>query len=274
MTEAAAEDTGTQVQETAETPAEKAAAKTGDFIIDTSAKIKLLTKTQSFNRADKLVGMTGESDFELGGILKHIFDMGWHEGYPSFKDLVSSRFGFADRKARYLMSINSNLTEKHIPWDKVKGLGWTKLARLADANVLTLESVDDWVAKAESVTVAELEALLKAGTDIGDGSPSTKTTSDTVVIRFKLKNDQAETVQSALQKAMSEAKTEFSNVALEMICSGYLSGSNSVPQSLDDVLKSSDFSDVLAALDKAFPDVTLTVIVPATDTATAPAEAA
>lgn len=262
MNDHAAEGSGTQVQETAETPATTAAAsKTGDFIIDTVSKIKNLTKVQAFNRADKLSTQAGETDFEMGGILKHIFDNGWHEGYPSFKDLVQSRFGFADRKARYLMSIHSNLTDKHIPWEKVKGVGWTKLARLAEADVLTLETVDEWVAKAAELTVAELEALLKAGDISGDGAPSTKTTSDTQTIRFKMHNDQIETINQGLAKAKSEAKTDHDNVALEMIVSGYLSGSYAVPQSLNDVIKNADLNDILAAIDANFPNVTLTVVI-------------
>lgn len=201
----------------------KAPKATGNLILDIAGEIENLTKVKALNLADKLVDDIDNNSFKLGGVLKVIFDNSWFEGYESFGAFVSQKWGFQERKARYLMEIYENLVTKNIPWEKVAALGWSKLKDLA--KYLTPENVDEWVAKATPITVVELQALLKGIAPAGDEK---KTTSDTSTVKFKLKNDQLETVQGALSKAKAETQTEFDNVALEMICAGYLGGTVAV----------------------------------------------
>src|SRR5674476_411675 len=101
------------------------------------------------------------------------------------------------RKAYYLIAIYTDLVTKQIAWEKVKHLGWTKLKELAP--ILTPENTDEWVAKAEKLTVMELIAALKAGTSPSDITG--KTSDDVTTLKFKLKPDQLEIVQAAVAKA-------------------------------------------------------------------------
>lgn len=200
-------------------PALKKAQKVSNPLLDIASEVENISKGKALSRAEKLVDDIDRSFIEMGGLLKKIRENTWYEGFESYGAYVEAKFGFAERKARYLEEIYVNLVDKQIPWEKVAGLGWTKLKDLA--KVLTVENVDEWVAKATPLTVKELEALLKAEAAKASGE-STETTSTTQTIKFKLQNDQIATVQNALAKAKGEVGTEFDNVALETICAGYL----------------------------------------------------
>ena len=155
-------------------------------------------------------------------MLKLINDNSWFEGFDYFDDFVYEKYGFQGRKARYLISIYDNLVTKMIPWDKVSHLGWTKLKDLAP--IITPENVDEWVAKAEKLTVVELQAAIKALKPEEGDEKTAKTTDEVVKMTFKLKPDQAEAVTQALAKAKGELHTEYDTVALENICAGYVGG--------------------------------------------------
>jgi hypothetical protein len=236
----------------------KKVEKTGNLILDIAHEVETLTKTKALNEADRLAENIEVNYFKLGGILKLINDNSWFEGFEAFDDFVEEKYGFASRKARYLISIYENLVTKMIPWEKVSHLGWTKLKDLAP--VLTPENVDDWVAKAEKLTVKELQAVLKA--EAGEGGEKTqKTTEDVIKISFKLKADQADIVTQALAKAKGELHTEFDSVAIENICSGYVGGTSAVakPYSLDEVIQATGFEPMLKRVAELFPQFDITV---------------
>jgi hypothetical protein len=62
--------------------------------------------------------------------------------------------------------------------------------------------------------------------------------------------DQIETIQLALDHARSELGTEFDSVALDAICTNYLSGGSvTKPSSVVDVLKRYSVEEILEAVD-------------------------
>lgn len=239
-------------------------ASTGNLIADIAAEIEHLKKPKALELAAELAEDIETNYFRLGGVLAVIRDNGWYDGKESFAVFVSDSFGFEERKARYLIDIYTQLVSKMIPWDKVKGLGWTKLKDLAA--VLTLENVDEWVAKATGLTVKELQALLKQAS-AGDGTETVKAKDDIVKIGpFKVHADQAETIQSALAKAKGELPTEFDTVALENICAGYLGNAVALPQqdqkTLQEQLAALPWDQALQAFSEAFPDLNIDATVP------------
>ncbi len=232
--------------------------KSGNLIMDIAHEVEGLSKAKAINEAAKLAENIELNYFKLGGVLKVINENSWFEGFASFDQMVFEQFGFQSRKARYLISIYENLVTKQIPWEKVGHLGWTKLKDLAP--VLTLDNVDQWVEKAEKVTVAELQAMLKAGS--GEGKETTaKTTDDVVKMNFKLKPDQADVVQQALAKAKGELHTDYDTVAIENICSGYLGGVTSAAGAydLDEVIKNTGFEPLLHRICELFPEFDVSV---------------
>jgi hypothetical protein len=254
------QDSEAQAEATVETKIKPKKAG-GDLIADTAVEVAALTKTKALNMAANLAENIEANYFKLGGVLKIISDNGWFEGYESFDVFVFEKFGFQARKARYLMQIYVDLVNKQIPWEKVAHLGWTKIKDLAP--ILTLENLDEWVAKAENVTVLELQAMLKAKSETGG---TEKTTDDFVKLKFNVKQDQAETIQHALAKAKGEVGTEFDTVALENICALYLGGNmGTIPSTgadIESVMSAIGWEASIQAFGKLFPQIDISVSVP------------
>lgn len=227
---------------------------TGDLLADTAIEVEGLTKTKALNMADNLFEVVEVGFFKLGGILQIIKDNTWFEGYADFDTFVMERFGFASRKAAYLMQIYKDLVAKQIPWAKVSHLGWTKLKELSP--ILTLENLEDWVAKAEKLTVMELMAALKAKTA---PDATTKTTDEFVPFKLKVHADQKATIDTAIAKAKGELNTEYDAVAMENICASYIANGGGVTTSvdltsIDGFIKSVDFMTLLTRLAELNPE--------------------
>lgn len=270
VTEATGEETTTATLVKAVT---KASART-DLFVSTTQKLEGMTKAKLLSYAEELATSIDTNYFTLGGALKKIHENGWFEPYATFEDYVAQVYGFQSRKARYLMDIYQQLTFHMIPWDTVKVLGWTKLKELAP--ILSVDNVDEWVNKAKDITVLELKAMLSgAGATETDGT-STSTVSDTKKMTFTLKNDQIDTVTTAIAKAKADANTEYDNVGLEHIAAHYLNGTSTAvsPMAVLEAMTDEQAKSVVQALltkmgtdaalevlGEAFPDLDMTVAV-------------
>jgi len=269
---------GTVVTETkpeVATVSKKKNDKTGNLIVDIAHEVEAMSKVKALIEADRLAENIQVNYFKLGGLLKLIKENSWFEGFSTFDDFVLERFGFAARKAQYLMDIYYNLVTKLIPWAKVSGLGWTKLRYLAKA--LTTENVDNWVAKAETLTVADLQKLLKVPESAGVTTHAT--TDDVVTVKLNLKPDQAEIFNHAVAKAKGELKTHFDTVAVENIMAGYVGGLSSVPittASIDDFIHAVGLEKLLTRIAELYPqlDITVAEVKPTGEGKEAAAEAA
>lgn len=249
----------------AEAQAEKveSALNANDFLVVTANQIENLSESDALEMADKLVDARGENDFRLGGVLAVIQSKNWFSGYPNLKALVENRYGIAYRKAMYLVGIYQDLVKNQVPWDKVQDIGWSKLKEISQ--FMNAENVDDWVVKAKSMTVLQLQDLVKSMKTAGSNAKEGATvTSEVTTMTFKVHPDQKESIRSALDKAKEEANTEYDTVALEMICVGYLNGSVSVdksapPPDLKALMKVLTPEDVLQVFEEVFPEVNLSV---------------
>lgn len=239
----------------------KAAKKTEeDLILAVAIEVEGLSKTKALNMAALLSETVEVSYFKLGGVLKVIKDNTWFDGAADFDTFVAEQYGFQARKAHYLIQIYTDLVTKQIPWAKVSHLGWTKLKDLSP--VLTVDNVDEWVSKAEKLTVAELQQVLKGATPTGE--VGAKTTDDFVKLTFKIKSDQAQIITTALAKAKGELNTEFDTVALENICASYVAGNIGTAQSVDtssvdSFIQSTDFMTLLGRIAELNPEWDITV---------------
>lgn len=239
--------------------------KSTNLIGTIASEVESLSKIKALHEAERLGETVETSYFKLGGVLKLIQDNSWFEGFESFDKYVYETFGFMPRKAAYLMQIYTDLVTKAIPWEKVSHLGWTKLKDLS--GTLTVENVDEWVAKAEKLTVLELQAALKAAPG-EEGKPSGKSTDEMVKLKYNVKADQAETITKAIEKARGEVGTDFDTVALENICAGYLAGNSALTGSgtfdpatadLAQIVAARGMNDVLQAVANAYPQYNITV---------------
>lgn len=233
-----------------------------DTIVNMVAQVEKLTEKTVFHAIFKLLDNVSESNFMLGILFDKIVSEEWWKirGYKSFKEFVEVDVGMKFRKAYYLMSISNALVASEIPWAKVAPMGWSKLKEITE--ILSLENVDEWVAKImgpPELTVFQIQEIvkeIKAGsldsTDVPDATSefSSKT--------FKLHADQRENIEAALTKGRKEAETEYDAVALDAICMNYLAGGKVVkPKSLSDTLKLYELEDVLEAVMVVWPEIDL-----------------
>ena len=122
-------------------------------------------------------------------------------GYTSISDYAQARFGFADRKTRYLVSIGRKID--HLP--KIRAalasgkLGWCKASRLA--SVAAPDNEVMWLESALSLTVRQLEQRIKDGTD-----------TLTSVLRLPLTEDRRILWENALEIFRRRAGAEISPV--------------------------------------------------------------
>jgi len=244
----------------------KDATQEVDLIVETVVEIEAMTKDIAFAIVPTLIESVDFSYFKLGGVLSVIQDNGWWEDEAdTFKEFIPERFGLHYRKAMYLIKIYDGLVEADIPWAKVSGLGWTKLKELAD--ILTQENVDEWVEKANNMSVLQLIAAVKA---FKSGELSTDGTTDpdssgVSTITFKVHPDQKETIKQAIDQALEESDTEFKGVALEAICLNYLAGGStkaSKQLSLVGTIEKYTAEQVLDAFEVVFPNWDVTAASP------------
>lgn len=232
-----------------------------DLFVQTAKEIESLNKSSALKLADKLSTENDLNSFQLGGVLKRIYDQSWFEGYETFAAYVYDKFGIRERTAKYLMSIYANLVEKQIPYAKVAKLNWSKLKELAVLPEFTAETVDDWVAKVEKLTVIETQALIAASkAPAGEGAEKTKTTDEIVKLGFKVHKDQAETITSALSKAKAAGNTDADTVALTLICTQYLADGAVDPTTvIQSAAKALGIEAALGAVAEMFPEYDVSV---------------
>lgn len=241
----------------------KHATKTDDVLVQIVQDISKLSAEQAIDVVPLLLDGADENYFRLGGVLSLISAQKYYEkeGFKDFRTFVEQKFGIQYRKAMYWVHIYDKLIESNVPWNKVKTVGWTKLKDLAA--ILTIENVDEWVQRALNSTVLQLQeaiAKAKSGTLEKSGiEPTEDTKSATTTVTFKVHQDQKTIINEAIEKAMKEAETEYTGVALESICMNYLSGGNVGLPPLAGTLSKYTPEDIVAAMEQAFPDVQITV---------------
>lgn len=202
-----------------------------DTLVQTAQEVENLSKPKAFELIDELVHTRGYNDFRLGGILAMIQDKAegeggesWLDGHESFEDLCDKRFNIEYRKARYLISIYKNLVEKQIPWNTVKDMGWTKLVIVAD--VITAKNAEQWATRAAKMSAATLKEAVSKAKEKGSSAKDTDIDQTPAVkqVLFKLHKNQYTNVRKALDLAKEVGKTEHDTVALDYLCTAFMTG--------------------------------------------------
>jgi hypothetical protein len=235
----------------------------GDMLADIAHEIGNLSAEDAINAVPELLNGADENYFRLGGVLSVINTNEFYktDGFDNFKTFVEAKYGIQYRRAMYWSGIYDALIASGVPWNKVKDVGWTKLKDLAP--ILTLANVDEWVKKATTSSVLELQEAIKAvmkGNLQTSGDPAQPEKTPTTTLTVKVHEDQKTTILQAIDKAKAEGNTEYPGVALEGICMNYLSGGNvtAKPKSLKDVLAAHSPEDCLDAMEKAHPEFQIT----------------
>jgi hypothetical protein len=243
-----------------------------DLIRNVVHYVENLQSDKFVQEVEARIENVGQNYFELGGILARVAVEAIFGKHENFKDWLEAETTVGFRKARYLIKNYDTLVELDIPFTKFQGLGWTKV--VAMLSVITLENVDEWVARAKELTLIQLQEEVKAHRQQPENGSSPETTSSGAKQKkFNLFADQVEMVEAALEQMKKDLPTEHENVALEAICSAYVAGGTVVrrdPLDLPDTpaclaalgtilermkgLTTDDY-DVLEALPKVFDEV-------------------
>lgn len=204
-----------------------------DAIADTVQAVESVSQDVALPLVSEMLENRDFNQFRMGGLLSVIEANGfWREqGYDKFADFIEGYYGLKYRKANYLMNIYNYLVDSGVEWDNVKDVGWTKLKEFA--KFLTVDNVDEWVERAEAMTVIALQEYIKTLDDEGNEKPAKKTKADNnptdvkevSTMTFKLHVDQKALVREALDQTKEKIDTEHDNVALEHISNELLSGS-------------------------------------------------
>ena len=198
----------------------------GDVLQDMVHEIENLKEKVAYQLIDNLIEQTGVTYFKLGGVLSVCVFNQWFQGYPSFKEMLEGKYGFAYRKGMSLIEIYNKLANSGIPWSKFcpdgKPLGWVKVQVIAP--VVTQENVDNWVKIATEQNTLTLIETVK-NSKKGTLSLEDKTVKAVTNMKFVLHSDQKATIEAALAKAKQQSSTDVASVALEFICLDYMGGS-------------------------------------------------
>jgi hypothetical protein len=240
-------------KEVATTTAKAGEIMEPDILSDLVHEIENLKEKDARELIPALSEQTELTMFRLGGVLSLIQANNWFEPYASFRDFVEKEHGLAYRKAMYWVGIYNALSAAKVSWNKVKGIGWTKLKEIA--LVINEENQDQWIEIAlNSNTLTLIETVKKSlakdkPQSVEDQSSKTVTTKT-----FKVHEDQKATIDAAIAKAKEQSSTTVDTVALEYICIDFLGG-----QTIDQKLKSMGMEAAFALLEKAFPNVDISV---------------
>lgn len=143
--------------------------------------------------------------------------------YKNFNEWCEVELGISHRKGNYYVSMVNwfvHQVQSQEVIDKVKGLGWSKVKELVE--VVTDQNVDEWVEKAESMTVSQLAKACKEAMKTGG---SENESPEQVVRRsFTLLSDQIALVDSAFQHAEEVAESDKPGHLLTLICQDYMAG--------------------------------------------------
>lgn len=257
------------VNEGAETAEVEAKPKTkakkaqhDDLIVNIVADIGGLDAESALKAIPVLLDGAEENYFKLGGVLSMIHaNKFWKtlEQYKdaNFKDFVEAEYGIAYRRAMVWIEIYDKLVESGVPWSKIQNVGWTKIRDLA--KILTIDNVDEWVHRALNSTVHQLQELIgkaMAGTLPNSGIvPVAGDNSGVTTFTVKVHPDQKTNIIEAINKAKLESETEYAGVALDNICTNYLTGGNTTkPASLLTVMSQYTPEELLEVLEQALPD--------------------
>lgn len=241
----------------------------GDVVGTVSQHVENLTSAKALELLPKLFDRVDNTFFTIGGILARVHEEQWWKdaGHESFKDCVTEEYGIDYRTAMYWVQIYNDLVAAEINFEEVSHIGWSKLKEIS--NVINQENKDEWVKRAEEMSLRQLLEYIKAikaggSADDKGGDGVDPNQSEVKSYTFKLHEDERAAVSGAVESAMEQLGTEFPSVAITHICDTYLAGDGTGATkgaSLEDQMKEADYTKTLEIFEKVFPNIDLEVTV-------------
>ena len=227
-----------------------------DLISDLVHEIESLEKHDAIARLIELEDAHEQTYFEIGGLLSVMQKEKWFDPFASLDEWVENNTAMKRSKARALIQIYNAIVESGVAWAQVQDIGWTKLRAIA--RVLNKESAHHWIGVASNHSKKEIIELVKQHLTASGGAV-VGTSTATRVRSFKLREDQAESVNAAIEKMKKSSNTPDDSAALAAICLDYVGGPtlqqrfvglepNVVAKTVSDVLNNLDHETAGAIL--------------------------
>ena len=192
-----------------------------DLISDLVHEIESLEKSDAIARLIELEDAHEQTYFEIGGLLSVMQKEKWFDPFASLDEWVENHTAMKRSKARALIQIYTAIVESGVAWAQVQDIGWTKLRAIA--RVLDKESAHHWIGVASNHSKKGIIELVKQHLTASGGALVGGSTA-TSVRSFKLHDDQAETVNAAIEKMKKLSNTPDDLAALAAICLDYVGG--------------------------------------------------
>jgi hypothetical protein len=227
-----------------------------DLISDLVHEIENLEKQDAIARLIELEDAHEQTYFEMGGLLAVMQIEKWFDPFASLDEWVENKTAMKRGKARALIQIYNAIVESGVAWAQVQHIGWTKLRAIA--RVLDKDSAHHWIGVASNHTKNEILELVKQHLTASDEAAQSSSTA-TRVRSFKLREDQAKSVNAAIETMKKTANTPDDSAALAAICLDYIEGPtlqerfvglepDAVANTLSDVLNNLDHETAAAIL--------------------------
>ena len=170
------------------------------------------------------------------------FHLVW--GFETFEKYCQAELDMAYRRAMYLVDIWDKVKSLDLPRTRVAKLGWSKMKEVAA--VVTKKNAEALLKKAENMTVKELKEHTRTmrrtdfGGKGGTRGPETKAWS------FRLGESESKVVEDAITEAKKMMETDSVGVAIEGICSEWLTYKGGHPEA-------AALEDFISYLERMYP---------------------
>lgn len=174
----------------------------------TVEEIKQLDGDAVLEAAVNLVEQKSHNDYQLGGVLSHIYAGGLfkrlgYDGKRAFANYLDEKLGMQYRKAMYLIDFYETCTRLGVSEERLATIGWSKAKEFLSA--ATPDNIDTLIEYASTHTRNEIVDFVKSEmVDASDGSNRV----EMVKYNFSVTAEAAANINAALALAKSQCNSE------------------------------------------------------------------
>lgn len=215
--------------------------ETGQLVEDSRRVTALLAEQDALDAAKALITQVDEAYFTLGGVLAHIYYEGIYktvsseyDGKKGFALYTAKELNVAYRKAMYLIDIYTTFRRLGADETQLSRIGWSKAKELT--RFATVDNFDELLEAAAGMTREELVPHLRStyvdaetGQQVEQIQQQRRT--------FVLTGDQIQNVEIAISSARQNMDTDSDGVALDAICTEWLTIYGQTEMRLEDYLR-------------------------------------
>jgi hypothetical protein len=210
-------------------------------IADMTSVREILAESDALTAALSLVNRAEQTDFTLGGVLRHIHETGafksiGYDGKRGFDDYVRAVLGMEPRKSRYLMATYTAMALVGADEERLQSIGWSKVKELARIETAALKkNLDTLLTDAETMTRDDLIASIKKRFKV-----TSRGTNDGVTLtdfKFRLAEEDAAAVNEGLTEAKALVGEDDLNKAFAYIVGDWRNTGTGQDLSLEDTLE-------------------------------------